>query len=169
MIKPTIFVGLGTTGTDILKTLRELMSEEYKESGLPIFRYISIETKDSETGDNSKKFKDYEQIKVVNATIDETTPIRNRLDPIQPYYNQHLAEWINPDLLNQIQNFKAGASNIRMAGRLCLWENWEQIRRTLASAYAYVIEDKNKRETSRILTEHYEAKNLDVPNSIGER
>ena len=163
MIKPTIFVGLGTTGTDILKTLRELMSEEYKESGLPIFRYISIETKDSETGDNSKKFKDYEQIKVVNATIDETTPIRNRLDPIQPYYNQHLAEWINPDLLNQIQNFKAGASNIRMAGRLCLWENWEQIRRTLASAYAYVIEDKNKRETSRILTEHYEAKNLDVP------
>ena len=81
MIKPTIFVGLGTTGTDILKTLRELMSEEYKESGLPIFRYISIETKDSETGDNSKKFKDYEQIKVVNATIDETTPIRTVLQP----------------------------------------------------------------------------------------
>ena len=163
MIKPTIFVGLGTTGTDILKTLRELMSEEYKESGLPIFRYISIETKDTETGDNSKKYKDYEQINVVNATIDETAPVRNQLDPIQPYYNQHLAEWINPDLLNQIQSFKAGASNIRMAGRLCLWENWEQIRRTLASAHAYVIEDKNKRETSRILTEHYEAKNLDVP------
>ena len=166
MIKPTLFVGLGTTGTDILKTLRELMSEEYKESGLPIFRYISIETKETETGDNSKQFKDYEQIKVVNATIEDTTPIRSRLDPNQPYYNSELAKWLDPDLLNQIQSFNDGASNIRMAGRLCLWENWDQIRNTLSSARNYVIEDKNKRETSRILTQHYAAKNLDVPNQL---
>ena len=163
MIKPTIFVGLGTTGTNILKTLRQLMSEEYKESGLPIFRYISIETKDTETGDNSKKFKDYEQIKVVNATIDETAPIRNQLNPTQPYHNSHLAEWINPDLLNQIQSFKEGASNIRMAGRLCLWENWKRIWSTLSAAQLYVIEDKNRQATSKILTQHYEAKDLDVP------
>ena len=44
MIRPTLFIGLGTTGTNILKKLRELMSEEYGHAGLPIFRYISIET-----------------------------------------------------------------------------------------------------------------------------
>ena len=163
MIKPTIFVGLGTTGTEIIKTLRQLMSEEYSHGGLPIFRYVAIDTIEHETDDNLRQFEAYEQISVVNATIESLAPIQSRLDPSQSYYNPHLAEWINPDLLNQIQSFKDGASNIRMAGRLCLWENWEQIRSTLASAYAYVIEGRNKRETSRILTEHYEAKNLDVP------
>ena len=44
MIRPTLFIGLGTTGTNILKRLRELMSEEYGRAGLPIFRYIAIET-----------------------------------------------------------------------------------------------------------------------------
>lgn len=165
MIKPTIFVGLGTTGTNILKTLRELMSEEYKLAGLPIFRYISIETRGAETGDNRRHYKDYEQITVVNATIENTTPIRSQLDPKQPssIYNPELAKWLDPDLLYQIESFKNGASNIRMAGRLCLWHNWDKIRQTLTRSNAYIIEDVNIRDTSRILKEHYEAKNLDVP------
>ena len=168
MIKPTLFVGLGTTGTDILKTLRQLMSEEYENAGLPIFRYISIETREDETGDNSKKFKDYEQIEVVNATIDETTKIREQLDPNQPIaiYQPQLAEWLNPNLLNEFESFKAGASNIRMAGRLCLWHNWQQIRRTLSTARNRVIEDTNKQKTLDILTKHYQAKKLDVPNQL---
>ena len=37
MIRPTLFIGLGTTGTKILKSLRQLMSEEYERAGLPIF------------------------------------------------------------------------------------------------------------------------------------
>ena len=44
MIKPTLFIGLGTTGLKILKSLRQLMFEEYGQEGLPIFRYVSIET-----------------------------------------------------------------------------------------------------------------------------
>ena len=35
MIRPTLFVGLGTTGTNILKYLRRLMFEEYGRAGLP--------------------------------------------------------------------------------------------------------------------------------------
>ena len=168
MIKPTIFVGLGTTGTNILKTLRELMSEEYEYAGLPIFRYISIETWEEVKGINLKQFKDYEQIKVVNATINTTSPILRRLDSTQPpdVYDPHLTEWINRDLLHHIESFKDGARNIRMAGRLCLWENWDEIHDTLSVACNYIIEDKNKTETTRILTQHYEAKNLDVPNQL---
>ena len=166
MIKPTIFVGLGTTGTDILKTLRELMSEEYKKAGLPIFRYVSIETKDTETGDNSKHSEDFEQIEVVNAIIEGTTKIQSQLEPNQPSYSPELAKWLNPNLLYQIQSFKDGASNIRMAGRLCLWHNWDKIRRTLAQARGHIIEDSNKRRTSSMLTQHYEAKNLEVPQQL---
>ena len=168
MIKPTLFVGLGTTGTNILKTLRLLMSEEYRDSGLPIFRYVSIETREAETGDNPRQFKDYEQISVVNATIEDTVPIRRKLDSNQPrsVYNPHLKDWLNPLLLDQIQSFKDGAGNIRMAGRLCLWENWEEIRRTLSSARNDIIDHANIQRTQEILTKHYEAKNLDVPNQL---
>ena len=166
MMKPTIFVGLGTTGTDILKILRELMSEEYEKAGLPIFRYISIETKDTETGENRKHFEDFERIQVVNAILEGTTAIRSQLEPNQPSYNPELAKWLNPDLLYEIQSFMDGAGNIRMAGRLCLWHNWEIIRRTLSQARRHIIEDSNKLRTSNILTQHYQAKNLDVPPQL---
>ena len=44
-MQPTLFVGLGTTGTKILKSLRDLMAEEYTSKGLPIFRYVRIREK----------------------------------------------------------------------------------------------------------------------------
>ena len=166
MIKPTIFVGLGTTGTDILKTLRELMSEEYEKAGLPIFRYISIETKDTEDGANRKHYEDFERIEVVNAIIEGATAIQSQLDPNQPSYSPELAKWLNPDLLSHIQSFKDGAANIRMAGRLCLWHNWGEIRRRLAQARSHIIENNNKTSTSNMLTQHYEGKNLNVPHQL---
>ena len=168
MIKPTLFIGIGTTGTNILKMLRELMSEKYENAGLPILRYISIETRETETGDNSKKFKDYEQIKVINATIDETAPIQNQFDPNQPssIYQSQLVEWLNPDLLSHIESFKDGAHNIRMVGRLCLWENWKEILRTLSNAYNQIINVANIHRTQEILLQHYETKNLDVPYEL---
>jgi len=166
MIKPTIFIGLGTTGTDILKTLRQLMSEEYENAGLPVFRYIAIDTREDETGDNLRNFKDYERVEVVNATIENLALIQNRLDPDQPYYNLQLAEWLNSALLNEFESSKDGARNIRMAGRLCLWENWEQIRHTLSRACSSIIAVQNGQETFRILTQHYEARNLDVPPQL---
>ena len=168
MIKPTLFVGLGTTGTEILKTLRKLMSEEFKKSGLPLFRYIAIETRDAETGNNPRNSEDYEQITVVNATIENTEPIKNQLDSAQPNYNPHLTDWLDNRLPIHIQSFKDGASNIRMAGRLCLWnrDNWRQIQRTLDGARNAVLNPHNRENTLNILRQHYEAKNLPVPNRL---
>ena len=164
MIKPTLFVGLGTTGTEILKTLRQLMSEEFKVSGLPLFRYISVETREAETGDNSPRHsEDYEKITVVNATIESTAPIKNKLDSNHPSYNPHLTGWLNSHLLDYIQSFEDGARNIRMAGRLCFWENWREIRTILDRARNAIINANNRNETLEILRQHYEAKNLPVP------
>ena len=166
MIKPTIFVGLGTTGTEILKQLRQLMSEEFEDFGLPLFRYIAIETREAETGDNLRHFEDYEEITVVNATIESTAAIRNQLRDDQPVYNPHLTDWLNEPLLNQIQSFKDGASNIRMAGRLCLWQNWTEIQNTLISARNTIIDHDHQQRTMDILRQHYESKNLPIPPAL---
>ena len=87
MIRPTLFIGLGTTGTNILKRLRELMSEEYGRAGLPIFRYIAIETDGLTEVENTNQMKDYEQINLVNATIGNFATIKLRLDPDDPRYS----------------------------------------------------------------------------------
>ena len=153
MITPTLFVGLGTTGTNILKRLRELMSEEYGHAGLPLFRYIAIETDGGVEADNTNQMRDYERINLITATIASVSPIRHRLNPGDPLHNPHLAEWLNPDLLKiEAGGFTAGASNIRMAGRLCLWENWTEVRNTLNTARATIIAPATTRETENILT-----------------
>ena len=168
MIKPTLFIGLGTTGTEILKQLRELMSEEFGDLGLPIFRYISIETREAETGDNKRHFKDYEKITVVNATIDNPVPVGRKLDPNQPQqvYNPHLTDWLDPRILHQVESYSDGARNIRMAGRLCLWENWQDIRATLNGARNAVRNPDSQADTLTILRQHYESKNLNVPTQL---
>ena len=162
MIKPTLFVGLGTTGTKILKSLRQLMAEEYTRAGLPVFRYIAIETDGDERGEDpslmsTERQKDYEQITVISATIDDTGPIHLRLTPGHPLHMPQLAEWLNPQLLDFAQSFQAGASNIRMAGRLCLWENWAQMQDTLFRARDAIIAPATTQETVDILNQHYAA------------
>ena len=162
MIKPTLFVGLGTTGLKILKNVRQLMFEEYGQEGLPIFRYVSIET---DGGIDATDDSLIDEIQVVRATIPTTTPISDKLDPNQPenVYNEHLKKWLDPELLNYVAAFTAGAANIRMAGRLCLWENWEAVSNTLTNARIAISAPDTMQKAVNTLTEHYTAKAHPVP------
>ena len=154
MITPTIFVGLGTTGTNILKNLRELMAEEYGHAGLPLFRYIAIETHGEVNVQNTNQMDDYERINLIRATIQSVKPVDLKLTPGEPLYNPHLADWLDRELLKiEAGGFMDGASNIRMAGRLCLWENWPNIRSTFDAAIGAIMAPATKRKTTRILTE----------------
>ena len=166
MIRPTLFIGLGTTGTNILKRLRELMAEEYGRAGLPIFRYIAIETDGAMAVENANQMKDYEQINLVSATTDNFDSIRLKLDPNDPDYSPQWTDWLNPDLLNFALNFKAGAANIRMAGRLCLWENWDDMRNTVLRAHAAIIAPATTKEANSILSQHCKTKGLPDDNAI---
>ena len=165
MIRPTLFIGLGTTGTNILKRLRELLSEEYGRAGLPIFRYIAIETDGAMEVENTSQMKDYEQINLVSATIENFDTIKLKLDPNDPDYSPQWADWLNPDLLNFALNFKAGAANIRMAGRLCLWENWNEMRSTVLKAFDAIIAPATTKEANRILAQHCQNKGLPADNA----
>ena len=140
MITPTIFVGLGTTGTNILKNLRELMAEEYGAKGLPLFRYIAIETDGEVNVQNTNQMDDYERINLIKATISSLQPVKLRLTSGEPLHNPHLEDWLDRELLKiEAGGFMNGASNIRMAGRLCLWENWSDIGATFRAAIAAIM------------------------------
>jgi len=164
MIRPTLFVGLGTTGTNILKYLRRLMFEEYGRAGLPVFRYVSIETDGTEDGEDpglrvTSKMESYEQIRVVKATIASTVPIEHKLRPRDPMYDANLTQWLDADLLKiGDRSFVAGAKNIRMAGRLCLWESWTDVERTLKAEANAVNAAANVSAAQAFLRKHLERK-----------
>lgn len=154
MITPTLFVGLGTTGTNILIELRKLMAEEYGHAGLPLFRYIAIETHGEVNVQNTNQMDDYERINLIRATIPNVKPVRLKLTPGEPLYNPHLVDWLDRELLKiEAGGFMDGASNIRMAGRLCLWENWPDVQATFANAIGAIMAPATKRKTINILTE----------------
>ena len=154
MITPTIFVGLGTTGKEILVKLRELMSEEYGHAGLPLFRYIAIETHGEVNVQNTNQMDDYERINLIRATIPNISPVRLKLTPGEPLHNPDLVDWLDPELLKiEAGGFMDGASNIRMAGRLCLWENWPDVQATFANAIGAIMAPATKRKAINILTE----------------
>ena len=169
MITPTLFVGLGTTGTEILMKLRELMFEEYGLGGLPTFRYIAIETDRNMDVDNTTQMKDYERINFVEATIDNFGMINRKLVSKDMLYNENLDKWLNRDVLTFAKNFTTGAGNIRMAGRLCLWENWDKMESTLRSASGAIHAQTSKNRTNDILGKHFETKGLQNDgNLVGE-
>ena len=154
MITPTIFVGLGTTGTNILKNLRELMAEEYGHAGLPLFRYIAIETHGEVNVQNTNQMDDYERINLIRATIPNVKPVELKLTPGEPLHNPHLVDWMDRELLKiEAGGFMDGASNIRMAGRLCLWENWADVGSAFANTISAIMAPATKRKTINILTE----------------
>ena len=166
MIRPTLFVGLGTTGTEILKKLRELMNEEYGLGGLPIFRYIAIETDGNMEVGNTNQMKDYERINFVKATIENFAMINRKLDSTDILYNEHFDDWLNRDVLTFAKNFTAGAAHIRMAGRLCLWENWGQISGTIAKAHGAIIAPASIKNANDILEQHFKTKGFPVDGNI---
>lgn len=163
-IRPTLYVGLGTTGTDILNHLRGLNRQEYGRAGLPIFRYVSIETDSSSDGtipqiDMQSNLESYEVNKVITTTIPNTQPIYERLKPNSPRYNKHLAEWLDEKVLGApATTHSGGAGNLRMVGRLSLWENWNQrmrVQRHLREAYDTVCEDENIELADKDIKSHF--------------
>ena len=169
MIKPTLFVGLGTTGTKIIKNLRQLMFEEYGHAGLPVFRYIAIETDGDEKGEDpelrlTNQMQDFERIEVISATIQNTAPIYNKINLNHTQYNSHLADWLNPELLKvETHSFETGAKNIRMAGRLCLWENWTEMQQKVENARDAIIAQDTTEKAQDLLKRYYQSKGRQLP------
>ena len=151
MIYPTLFIGLGSTGLNILKQFQELVLEHYGRASLDIFKYIAIESREaaeierSEWGEN--------EIKLLRPVIKSTDAIKSSIDS---GHKQYLKDWLNIELLNiEGSQFVDGASNIRMAGRLILWENWDSIKTVIYDSYSEITSDENKKKTDVFLQSHY--------------
>ena len=185
-IRPTVYVGLGTTGMEILNHLRRLNHLEYGQAGLPIFRYVSIETDASKSGripmiDADERVRGkldeegvpiletglppnaYEVNEVIHTTLSFPEPIRAKINSTNSQiFDEDMASWLDETILDApAVNGGFGAGNLRMAGRLALWENWNKgsfVGLSLYGAYMTVRYEPHWQKAESILTTHFDQK-----------
>lgn len=152
-IRPTLFIGLGTSGVRVIQEFRRLMFEQFTEAGLPIFQYLALET-DAQApaiqSDLPEEYtpKDYEKIKLLAVTVPHPENVTALLR--DPRYAQ-MKRWINPVLLRTELAVNAGARHIRMLGRLALWMNWNDVKTSLINVQGAAINPGNQKRSREIL------------------
>jgi hypothetical protein len=173
---PTIVIGLGTFGGDIVNILRTLVYEELDKPGLPIFRFVHMSSheKDEVTPmpSNYEGNNPWELLHVLKCTLptEDITRIKSIINEEQSLHLKEPGwkEWIDDSILDMTsQGFLAGAGHIRMIGRAILWNNWRRkanVSRSLMSfAQAITNDQRVVTETNEVLKRYYQRKTGDNP------
>jgi energy-coupling factor transporter ATP-binding protein EcfA2 len=164
-LSPCIFIGIGTNGWRILDDLRQLLFEEFGVGGLPCFRYIAIESNAGRLPDDSflpYVPKPYETVRPVYITIPDINVIRKRIDPNREQeFKPGLKDWLDLRLIERgNKSYQSGAGNSRHAGRLCLWENWSEVKQQITRAYEEITTVRSRQDADGFLREAYLARKM---------
>ncbi len=164
-VKPTLFIGLGTSGTEIIQHFRRHIFEEFQVAALPCFSYITIETNLKNTGEdkqlpNLETMELEEKIETLHIGIPDVGTFKQSLREVGSQQRWgDLQKWIHPQLLEVAPNtFEDGAANTRMIGRLCLWYNWPDITRSIQAAFDRINHANAKDKTRQILRQYLHQK-----------
>lgn len=151
-LTPTLFIGLGSNGSSILKKLREYIHATYlTRDELPIFQFLVIETApeegESPGGKNWQFFR-------TDATDYNSAPV-----------GEPELDWLPNPIPDDLKTFKwdAGSGLVRMSGRLNLWQNWGKpdgvdkscLRTIIDEAYVKVKLTANTTNATNYLTNYY--------------
>lgn len=134
-IVPTLVIGVGGTGLEVISRLRRLVVESYGSlENLPILSFLHIDTdkeyKIQQSSMAGLELKDFEKY-WAHVSYEEAANIVNHLDYF-PYYKEWLPTELalNPGLLASVE----GAKQIRGCGRFAFFFNHDRIRTATESA-----------------------------------
>jgi hypothetical protein len=143
-IKPTVIIGLGGTGGDVLLRIRKRFCERYGSlSDFPIVSYLWIDTDATENHVGAGIFA--EQIRFgshekIMATVPDTTVYTNHLNQ-----HPHIKEWFYPGL-SKLQTVNEGCGQIRAYSRLSFYHHYNGIRNAISDALVRVSDNKRTQE-----------------------
>lgn len=138
-IPPTVMIGLGGTGKEVLLRVRQLLFEKYGVASLPTIKYLWIDTDirdhniDGKSLDYISEEVKFQESEKIDCQIkgDEFLKLQERKNE-----NQHIFQWFDGRLfrLGSVMN---GARQIRQLGRLAFWHHafkGNDIRRKIGQA-----------------------------------
>lgn len=158
---PTLIIGLGGTGKDVLMRVRERFFSEFGQPGLPIVSYVVMDTTklqqwagsdDSITTDYAREKLSFTHNEFVHAPIPEAH-VREMLTKKQEW--PHVARWAHPRLVGQAsQHGDAGAGQIRPFGRLAFFRAYPEFLRQVRAAVQRIRSNEARQETIQVVEKH---------------
>lgn len=127
---PTLFIGLGGSGKEILQRFRKNLFEQYVNWREDFARFLLIDTDDQPTG------SEYEQVafrrergEFIGCGISQKD-YNNAIQDFRKRFDRRFADWLHPDFESlvpptAVQN---GAGTYRQAGRLAFFLNFPSIK-----------------------------------------
>lgn len=135
---PTVVIGLGGTGKEILIKVRRMIVESYGAlDALPIVSFLHIDTeqnaKVSESQIVLKQDISLRPAEQVWAKVEDAKAILNQLSAYE-----YLAEWF-PGQLKGTDSILAGAGQIRALGKFAFTMNYQAIKTSFNNAKARIV------------------------------
>jgi hypothetical protein len=164
-IHPTLFIGLGTTGMNILEHLQQYLVEEYGDWDLPVLQFICLET--------NSQIKNTPLLDIKPICLNSLGAVKSRITSERMTGNisprvQGYENWLPQEILDMNDDaFAPGANHKRAAGRLILWENWDDVTQRIIEAERACRLPANRQRTERQLRDHYSQNNVTIPDNVG--
>ena len=130
---PTILIGVGGTGAEVLSRVRRFVEETYDSlDKFPLISFLWIDTDKGYKITNPEaagsEFKDYEKCHATVSGIE----VETRLDSMERF--PWIEKWFPPELEKNISSLEAGAGQIRACGRFALFCNYAKIQQDFRQA-----------------------------------
>ncbi|MBN2055445.1 hypothetical protein JW905_11015 [bacterium] len=137
-VNPTLLIGLGGTGKEVLTRIRRMFFERYKITGFPIVKYLWIDTDPSYEVFFQERADDF-ITKAIAFTENETIDAQVPQDEYNAYFQESFAskyifEWMSKNLQEYgTTGVVGGARQIRPLGKLAFYHHFVDIRNKLTS------------------------------------
>lgn len=159
-IRPTLFIGLGGTGKEVLLRLRRKFYERFGEPKLPCtaFLWLDTDTRDvmaqGERIDEiyqAVRFKEEERLALLEGRVSDLSDVfRNR------GHWQHVHEWLYEEVERYGQEISDGAGGVRAVGRLTFYHRYGDIRQRVEG----LLKELNNHEVIDETNKAFERLNL---------
>lgn len=140
-VKPTLIIGVGGSGGDILLRIRKRFFEKYGPlSQFPIVSYLWLDTDATEKNIGAGIFTEnisFAPSEKLMTTIADTTIYTNDLNQ-----HPHIKSWFYPGL-TKLKTMTEGAGQIRAYSRLGFFAHYTQIRNAIVNAGSVVRNIEN--------------------------
>ncbi len=162
--RPTVIIGIGTSGGKIIKGTRELFFEEFQTYDLPSVQFIHITSDNSLDAANSVltagNFSSLNEIKI-NFDNQTFARIPGIFKQGSPQNDSEISSWCDPDVQNNpAASLRDGLQNDRQFGRLALWMRWNDVRQEIDRVINIVNSQYNLNNTQHILDQYCQRRNL---------
>ncbi|HHP7231622.1 MAG TPA: tubulin-like doman-containing protein [Xenococcaceae cyanobacterium] len=130
---PTVLVGVGGTGAEVLSRVRRFVEETYDSlDKFPLISFLWVDTDKGYKITNPEaagsEFKDYEKCHATVSGIE----VETRLDNMERF--PWIEKWFPPELEKNISSLESGAGQIRACGRFAFFCNYAKIQRDFRQA-----------------------------------